>query len=146
MLSRFNPAVPRRWLFALGGFVWTAVGIVLSIRAIVWMSQFSFDRIFLVECLGVFIAVSGYSYGFSKIVEKNVKRIHGLPPRVCLFAFTAWRGYFMIIIMVCLGLTLRNSDIPKYYLSVPYTAMGVILLIGSLKFYGEFLAYAEIEI
>lgn len=145
MLSRFNPAVPRRWLFALAGLVWTGVGIALCIRAIVWMSQFSFVWIFLVECLGMFICVFGYTYGFSKIVEKNVRRIHGLPQNVCLFAFTAWRGYYMIVIMVFLGLALRNSDIPKYYLSVPYTAMGGILLIGSLKFYQEFFAYAGID-
>jgi hypothetical protein len=46
----------------------------------------------------------------------------------------------MIALMMTIGITLRSASIPKYYLSIPYTAMGGILLIGSLKFYRRFLA------
>jgi hypothetical protein len=57
---------------------------------------------------------------------------------VCAFAFTAWRGYIIMGGMVVLGLTLRNSSIPKIYLSVPYGAMGGMLLIGSTRFFRRF--------
>jgi hypothetical protein len=44
--------------------------------------------------------------------------------------------------MVTIGITLRNTSIPKYYLAVPYAVMGGILLIGSFSFYRRFVARA----
>jgi hypothetical protein len=85
------------------------------------------------------LAVAGYFFFFIKVVQKNIDRISRLPERACLFAFTAWHGYIMIALMMTVGIMLRNASIPKYYLSIPYTAMGGILLIGSLRFYRRFL-------
>jgi hypothetical protein len=91
------------------------------------------------ELAGIVLAAIGYFYLFFRVVQYNIKRIHALPVRACVFAFTAWRGYLMIGLMVTLGLTLRGSTIPKYYLSIPYTAMGVMLLIGSTRLFRHFL-------
>ena len=63
-----------------------------------------------------------------------------MPERANIFAFTAVRGYVMIALMMTLGITLRNSSIPKYFLTIPYFAMGGILLIGSVQFYRQFIA------
>jgi hypothetical protein len=48
----------------------------------------------------------------------------------------------MIGIMMTAGISLRSSSIPLYYLSLPYSAMGGILLAGSVVFYREFLSAA----
>jgi hypothetical protein len=138
----FHPAVPRHWLFAFGGLIWTAVGLLLCTRALVWLATFALSTEFLIEIVGVLLATAGYVYGLSKVVQKNIARISGLPDPACAFAFTGWRGYVMIGVMVTLGITLRNSFIPHYYLSIPYTAMGGMLLIGSLSFYRRFLEIA----
>ena len=139
MWMKLHPAVPRHWLFAIAGMIWTAAGLLLCIRAIAWIAQFAFITGVTLETVSLLLAIVGYVYVFSKIVRKNIARIHTLPDRVCAFAFTAWRGYIMIGLMVTVGLTLRNSSIPKFYLSIPYTAMGGMLLIGSRKFFGQFL-------
>jgi hypothetical protein len=52
------------------------------------------------------------------------------------------RGYVMIALMITIGLTLRNSTIPKYYLTLPYDVMGGVLLIGSIRFYRQFFVVA----
>lgn len=137
--SRLNPAVPRHYLFVLAGGLWTAAGTILCLRAEVWLEVFPLGTEIELEALGAILAVLGYLYLFIHIVRKNIDRITGLPERVCLFAFTAWRGYLLIALMIGLGLALRSTSIPKYYLSVPYTAMGIILLAGSAKFYRQFL-------
>jgi hypothetical protein len=62
-----------------------------------------------------------------------------MPERANIFAFTAARGYVMIALMMTIGITLRNSSIPKYYLTIPYFAMGGILFIGSVQFYRQFI-------
>jgi hypothetical protein len=38
-------------------------------------------------------------------------------------------------LMVLFGFILRHSIIPKYYLSVPYTAIGGALLLSSFHYY-----------
>jgi hypothetical protein len=142
MWMKLRPAVPRHWLFAIAGIIWTAVGLLLCMRASVWLAPFRFSTDVALETTSMVLAIVGYVYGFSKIVQRNIARIHTLPDRVCAFAFMAWRGYGMVGLMVTLGITLRNSSIPKYYLSIPYTAMGGMLLFGSYRLLSQFLAIA----
>ena len=139
LLSTLNPAVPRRWLFAIAGVLWAGVAILLCTRAMIWLRELAFGTELSLDVLAVILAFAGYTSVFYKIVQKNIVRIGTLPDRVCAFAFAAWRGYIMMGCMVALGLTLRNSSIPKYYLSVPYAAMGGMLLIGSTRFFRQFL-------
>jgi hypothetical protein len=144
LIARLNPAVPRRYLFAVAGVLWTAAGVLLCVRAEIWLEAFPIGTEFAIEAISVGLAVIGYIFLFMKVVERNIDRIGRLPERACLFAFTAWHGYLMIAFMMTLGITLRNSSLPKYFLSIPYTAMGGILLVGSLRFYRRFLAaYAD---
>ena len=119
--------------------MWIGVSLILCFRAIVWLEPFELSTKLLLETVSLLLAIVGYAYGFSKFVQKNIAHIHALPDKVNAFAFTAWRGYFMIGLMVTLGITLRNSSIPKYILSVPYTVMGGMLFIGSQRFIGQFL-------
>ena len=137
-----RPAVPRHWLFAIAGLAWTAVGILLCARSISWAYASPLDAGLGLEAAGIVIALVGYAFGFTRIVKRNIGRIHGLPDTVCAFAFTAWRSYVLIGLMVMIGIALRNSTIPKVYLVVPYTAMGGMLVIGSVRFYRQFLSCA----
>ncbi len=136
------PAVPRHWLFAIAGIIWSAVGVLLCLRAIVWLAPFTLGTDLLVEIVSVVLAAIGYVYMFSKAVRKNISRIHGLPDWACAFAFTAWRGYLMIGLMMTIGIVLRNSSFPKHYLSIPYTTMGGMLLIGGVRLFRQFMVIA----
>jgi len=138
MLSRFNPAVPRNVLFAVAGFLWTIAGGLLCVRAALWLEEVRFAAALEIETGAVVLAIVAYALLFSRLVRRNIDRIVRLPDRACVFAFTAWRGYVMIALMVTAGILLRNSTIPHYYLSLPYTAMGGVLLTGSIQFYRKF--------
>lgn len=140
LVSKLDPAVPRHYLFAITGVLWTIAGVLLCVRGEIWLEVFPLGTEFALETISIGLAVAGYFFLFMKVVQKNIDRISRLPERACLFAFTAWHGYIMIALMMTIGITLRNAAIPKYYLSIPYTAMGGILLIGSLRFYRRFLA------
>jgi hypothetical protein len=143
MIRRFNPAVPRHFLYAIAGLLWTLAGGLLCVRGAMWLGGFPFSVIASIEAGSLVIAAAGYIFLFAGIVRKNITRIGKLPDRACVFAFTAWRGYLMIGIMMTVGISLRNSSIPLYYLSPPYSAMGGILLAGSVVFYAEFLSAAR---
>ena len=143
LLSRLNPAVPRRYLYFLAGVLWTVAGALLCVRAVIWLDAFSFRVEVTLESISFALSVVAYLFVFARLVKKNLDRIATLPERVCLFAFTPWRGYIMIALMISIGMTLRNTSIPKYYLAVPYTAMGGTLLLGSYRFYHHFRLMSE---
>ncbi|MCX6143324.1 MAG: hypothetical protein NTZ35_08895 [Ignavibacteriales bacterium] len=140
LISKLNPAVPRYYLFGLAGAFWTFAGLLLCARAIVWLNAFPLSIELALGTTSIAIAIVGYLYLFVKVVQKNIDRIGQLPENACMFAFIAWPGYFMIALMITIGITLRNTSMPKYLLAVPYTAMGVILLIGSARFFRQFAA------
>ncbi len=130
-----KPSVPKRFLFFIAGIIWCIAGIILIERAYLWLSDFDIEQLILVICLGVFLALIFYFSVFTKIVQKNINRIKSLPDSVCIFAFTAWKGYLIIAIMVIAGIFLRHSTLSKHYLAVVYLAMGGSLLIGGILFY-----------
>src|SRR6185369_3816917 len=119
LLHRYNPAVSQRWLLLISGLLWTGVGIMLVSRSISWLPESSIQTGTWLEIIACLVAACGYKFGFSKVVEKNERRILSLPPKACIFAFTAWRGYLMIGGMVTMGILLRNSSLPKAYLILP---------------------------
>jgi hypothetical protein len=139
MIFRFYPAVPRHFLFGIAGLLWTVAGGVLCVRGTVWLAELGFGEALEAGTGALLIAGIMYFIWFSRLVQKNINRIGKLPDRACVFAFTAWQGYVIIALMITAGVTLRNSSIPRYYLSLPYTSMGSVLLTGSVQFYREFL-------
>lgn len=138
IVQRLVPTVRRHYLFGLAGMLWTIAGVLLCVRGTIWLHLLSLFPEIIVGLLSVVIAAVGYFYGFSKVVQKNIDRIHQMPERAAVFAFTPVRGYLMIALMITIGVTLRNSTIPKYYLTLPYDVMGGVLLIGSVQFYRQF--------
>ncbi len=142
MIQRFNPAVPRHFLYGISGLLWTLAGGILCVRGAIWLGGFPILGIASLEAIALALGGAGYVFLFAGIVRKNIARIGRLPDRACVFAFTAPRGYVMIAVMMTAGISLRGSSIPMYYLSLPYTAMGGMLLSGSVVFYREFLRVA----
>ncbi len=139
MMTKFKPAVSRDRLYALAALLWAIAGLILCYRSFVWLTPFSAASELGIEMLSAIAAVLLYVAFFSAIVHKNIERIGNLPERVCAFAFTPWRGYGMIVLMMALGITFRNSDIPKVYLAVPFSIMGMMLLIGGAAFLKRFI-------
>ena len=133
-----KPSVPRRWLFLIAGSLWSIAGLILIERAYEWLNDFETEQLLLILLLGAALAALFFFTMFIKVARKNAKRIQNLPADVCIFAFTAWKGYFLIAFMVTAGIIVRNSSFPKHYLAVIYTAMGGALLMGSFIFHKQF--------
>ncbi len=141
-IRKFIPTVQRHHLFALAGIFWTIAGGILCVRGTIWLQLLSPLGEIIVGLLSVVFSAVGYLYGFSNVVQKNIDRILQMPERAAIFAFTHMRGFVMIALMITIGITLRNSTIPKYYLILPYDVMGGVLLIGGIRFYRQFFSVA----
>ena len=71
---------------------------------------------------------------YLKIVDKNIERILPMVDKKCLFSFITWKSYLIIIVMVAMGSLLRHSAIPKHYLAILYTGIGLALILSSLRY------------
>jgi hypothetical protein len=134
-LSRLKPAVPKCWLFAASGVMWSTVGLIMCVTGLGWLWPEGLIRGAGFELAGVVLAVLAGRWGFGGIARKNIRRLRRLPERGCFFAFQAWKSYLLIAVMVALGITLRHSSIPRNFLAVLYTAIGGALVIGSVHYY-----------
>ncbi|MBI5020693.1 MAG: hypothetical protein HZB59_04600 [Ignavibacteriales bacterium] len=133
-----KPAVPRRWLFLIAGSLWSIAGLILIERAYEWLNDYETEQLLLILLLGAALALLFFFTMFIRVARKNINRLFSLPDSVCIFAFTAWKGYFLIAFMVSAGIIVRNSSFPKHYLAVIYVAMGGALLLGSFMFHKNY--------
>jgi hypothetical protein len=135
---QFTPAVSRRWLFAVSGWLWTAVGVMLCSLAAHWLLHIAGGLAVALGSGGAVLAVVAYRFMFLKIVRKNIARIEQRPDVTCFFAFQPWRSYGLMVFMIALGITLRHSALPKYYLAVVYTGIGGALFLASFSYHARF--------
>ncbi len=134
--NNLKPGVTKSWLIAIAGLMWTGVGVMLCRLAYNWLTLINRGVATSLGLLGVVMAVAAYYFGFSKIAEKNIKRLCLLTERTCVFAFQTWRGYLIIAVMIVLGVILRGSAMPKQYLAIIYTTIGGAIFLSSFHYYG----------
>jgi hypothetical protein len=135
-LKSLRPAVTKSWLIALAGLVWTGVGVMLCRLAFNWLAIINRGVATTFGLFGIVMALAAYHFGFSKIAQKNIRRLCLLTDRTCVFAFQTWRGYLIIGFMIILGAILRNSPIPKQYMAIIYTTIGGAIFLSSFHYYG----------
>ena len=136
--NKFDPAVDKKFLIALSGILWSVVGISLCNLAVGWLSESASQNTSLLGAGGILLAMLIHHFGFLRIVDKNIERILSKSGRVCVFAFQPWKSYLLILIMVAMGMFLRNSAMPKHYLAVIYIGFGGAMLLSSLRYHRNF--------
>ena len=72
--------------------------------------------------------------GFLIIIYNNLGRILPIEGTQCVFSIMTWKSYIIVAIMVAVGALLRQSPIPKPYLSIVYIGIGLALLLSSTRY------------
>lgn len=134
----FKPAVTKRVLLFSAGLAWSGVGLVLLRNSWLWLSETSPDRLILYGGLGILLSLFVHHFGFLKVVDKNIARILPMVNKRCLFSFITWKSYIIIVVMILMGMLLRRSDIPKVWLAVLNTGIGLALILSSLRYFRVF--------
>jgi hypothetical protein len=132
------PVAKRKVLVLLAGIVWSLVGLGLLIAAGYWTRPILSQYHYLWLAAGIFGGLIIHRFGFSRLVAINIDRIFSQAPgkdKVCLFSFQNTRSYFLVIIMIALGYTLRHLPISKLYIAPIYSAIGFALILSSLVYY-----------
>ena len=133
-IAKIKPAVDKRVLLFLAGFIWLGVGTMLLFLSISWLNAFRSHSSFLFGGIGVIVALVVHHFGFLKIVDKNLERILPMEGTKCVFSFITWKSYIIVAVMVAMGALLRHSSIPKSYLSIIYIGIGLALLLSSIRY------------
>jgi hypothetical protein len=139
LLYQLRPAVRKNWLQLCAGLVWLGVGLMLDDFAARWLLPVALPRMLLLILAGLTLAAGIYTFGFSRLARKNIRRICDLPGRkVCLFAFQAWTSYPLVAFMIGLGIYLRRySSFPKPMLAILYLGIGSALFAASLHYFAH---------
>ena len=136
--NKFDLAVEKKFLIAASGILWTAVGIMLCNLAVNWLLETTARTAALLGASGTVLSLLIHHFGFLKLVDRNIERILSKTDKVCFFAFQPWKSYLLIIVMVGMGMFLRNSSLPKPYLAVIYIGFGGAMLFSSLRYHRNF--------
>jgi hypothetical protein len=131
----YKPAVGKRTLLFLGGFIWIGVGTMLLSFSYGWLHAFQGKHSLLFVSAGLALAMIMHHFGFLKIVDRNLRRILPAEGKKCVFSFMPWKSYFLVAVMVCIGILLRHSSIPKQYLSIVYIGIGLGLILSSVRYF-----------
>lgn len=138
-ISKLKPAVAKSVLLFLAGLSWFCVGTMLLVLAYFWLSDAHRAPGLMYFGFGAAAALLIHYFGFQKIAGKNINRILLKSGRQCIFSFFSWKSYIIIVVMVMMGKLFRNSSIPKPYLAILYTAIGLALILSSLKYIRVFI-------
>ena len=133
-IAKIKPAVNKRVLLFLAGFMWLGVGTMLLFLSFSWLNAFRARGSFLFGGIGLIVALVVHHFGFLKIVDKNLGRILPMEGTKCVFSFITWKSYIIVAVMVAMGALLRHSPIPKPYLSILYIGIGMALLLSSIRY------------
>jgi hypothetical protein len=137
-LEKFNPAVDKKILVLMAGIMWCGVGILLISFAFTWLTIYGGPGKLIYYIFGFLTAMPIHHFGFLKIADKNLSRLLPLTEKRCLFSFMTWRSYFIVLIMVSMGIALRHSPLPKHYLSILYNGIGLALFLSGIRYFRFF--------
>lgn len=143
-MTRILP-VQRRWLLAISGFLWTAVGVMLVTYAVMWLAPVEWHLEIASGAAGLGLAVIAARFMFRGIAAKNIDRIHRGPGRASILAFQPWKSYLIMVSMMGLGIVLRHSAVPKPALAVVYAAIGGALMLASGLYHRSFYRYGRAQ-
>jgi hypothetical protein len=138
-LDKFKPGVSKIWLQLSAGLVWLGVGVMLDAFATRWLELADFSTRLLLIAAGATLAAAIYTWGFSKLAQKNIRRIGAYTDeKICLFAFQKWSSYPLVAFMMGLGIYLRHySSLPKPLLAIMYLGIGSALFAAGLLYFAH---------
>ena len=131
-----KPAIHKKYLLFVAGFVWTIAGIILCYRGLYTANPLNSQwhwQIPLVIAGGLLF----YIFVFTRISDKHITRILNIEKEiVCLFSFFNGRSYLMMLVMITGGVLLRRSHlVGNESLGLFLVVMAIPLLGSAIKFY-----------
>lgn len=136
--SKLRPAVDKKILVFMAGLMWCGVGAMLITYSVLWLSSLPEKSPYIFAFAGFIAAMLIHHFVFLRIADKNLDRLLPMTEKKCFFSFMTWKSYLLVPVMVSMGIFLRYSPLPKEYLSVIYTGIGLGLFLSGIRYFRFF--------
>jgi len=128
--TRLKPNASRSVHLFVAALLWTAVGLMMMSRGIVWLN--AIDKLW--------IALPALLIGFikslvmlDKSAKKSIDRIISTCDGRCLWGVYSVKTWLLILVMMITGFLIRNSSLPQEFLGLFYISIGWALFFSSRK-------------
>jgi hypothetical protein len=135
---KLRPAVDKKILVLMAGLLWCGVGAMLLSYSVSWLISLPGKSQLIFGSAGFLAAMPIHHFGFLRLADKNLARLLPITEKKCFFSFMTWKSYLIVPVMVSMGIFLRNSPLPKEYLSLIYTGIGLGLFLSGLRYFRFF--------
>ncbi len=132
-----EPSAKRSTVIVAAGIVWLAAGLFMIESGVAKLAVAETSP-FVPAALGLFLGLLKKRFVLGRMATANIARIRNLAPqkeRICLFAFQAFQSYVVVIVMVTLGIVLRNSAIPSEWRATILLTIGTSLALASFTYF-----------
>lgn len=127
-LKRFKPGVERGVHLACAAALWTAVGIFLLYRGIVYLK--SAELLWLV-IPAVILGSLKSRYVLDRSAFAGIERIKNFADNTCIGAIYSWKTWLIVAAMMFFGIWLRHSDAAPALIGFVCVGVGWALVLSS---------------
>lgn len=127
-LKRFKPGVERGVHLACAAALWTAVGIFLLYRGIVYLK--SAELLWLV-IPAVILGSLKSRYVLDRSAFAGIERIKNFADNTCIGAIYSWKTWLIVAAMMFFGIRLRHSDVAPALIGFVCVGVGWALVLSS---------------
>jgi len=133
-MKRIRLNTEKKHLLIVAAFVWMMAGLILFWRGIVYFQMINGWQMALIG--SIIGGILFFKVLFVRISSKHILRITGMKKeKPNVFLFFNLKSYFLMAIMIFLGVMIRKSGIFRLSdLSFFYFFMGIPLFLSSIRF------------
>jgi hypothetical protein len=128
LLHSLKPSSSRSTRLLLASLVWSSVGVGLLVTGLRWLLTAPGSWVWLGLVVALLIGAAKGFWILSRRATVNAKRIVAAGEARCLGGAFSWGSWLLALGMIGGGFGLRHSPLPRPWLGLIYTAVGVALL------------------
>ena len=126
--------IRRAYSYVIAAAIWGIPGINIAIKGVKTYMLMNPDDLWWLMLITVAVSISFFII-FRCVVRKYSERIASLPDSVMIWQIFPPKGWILLAIMMCLGITLKHiPDVPMSFTASFYSGLGPMLIVSALRF------------
>ena len=120
--------------YVIAAAIWGVPGINIAIKGVKTYMLMNPDDLWWLMLITVAVSIFFFII-FRRVVRKYSERIATLPDSVMIWQIFPPKGWILLAIMMCLGITLKHiPDVPMSFTASFYSGLGPMLIVSALRF------------
>ena len=126
--------IRRAYSYVIAAAIWGIPGINIAIIGVKTYMLMNPDDLWWLMLITVAVSIFFFTI-LRRVVRKYSERIATLPDSVMIWQIFPPKGWILLAIMMCLGITLKHiPDVPMSFTASFYSGLGPMLIVSALRF------------